>query len=113
MQTQANITQQVTLIDAEQALYTHTVDKLAQIKAQIGDLRQQEDELKQILIDSGKAAIDGTYHRATISEITNKETTNWQAIALKFNPSRQLIRAYTTPNEAFFQIRVFARKYGI
>jgi hypothetical protein len=107
MQTQTNI---IPAEQAQQALYAHTVDKLAQIKAQIADLRAQEDELKQLLIDSGLSAVDGTMHRATISEVTGKETTNWMAIAMKFNPSRQMIRAYTTPNEAYFSIRVFGRK---
>ena len=96
--------------DARHALLAHTVDRLAQVKAQIAALREHEDELKQILIDSGESAIDGTNHRATISDMAGKEIVDWRAIAERFNPSRQLIRANTTQGERYFQIRVFGRK---
>jgi hypothetical protein len=104
-------TQSIAIVyDAEAALYAHTVDKLAQIKAQIAELREQENELKQLLIDSGKAAVDGTHHRATISDCAGKEIVDWQSIAMRFNPSRQLIRANTKAGESYFQIRVYSRR---
>lgn len=110
MQTQTTTTTLVIPHDARYVLLAHTVDKLAEIKAQIAELRKHEEELKQILIDSGESAVDSVIYRATISDIQGKETTNWQEIAMKFNPSRQLIRAYTKRGENYFQIRVFARK---
>lgn len=96
--------------DARHALLAHTVDRLAQLKAQIAELRKLEDELKQVLIDSGESAVDGTGYRATISDCAGKEVVDWRTIAEKFNPSRQLIRAHTTQGERYFQIRVFGRK---
>jgi hypothetical protein len=96
--------------DARHALLAHTVDRLAQLKAQIAELRKLEEELKQVLIDSGESAVDGTGHRATISDVQGKEVTNWQEIAMRFNPSRQLIRAYTKRGENYFMLRVFGRK---
>jgi len=29
---------------------------------------------------------------------------------MKFNPSRQLIRAYTSEGEGYYQVRVYSRK---
>lgn len=99
--------------DARHALLAHTVDRIAQIKAQIAELRAAEEELKQILIDSGESAVDSTMYRATISECTTREKIDWQAIAIRFNPSRQLIRRHTSPSEKYFQIRVYARKTSV
>ncbi len=88
------------------------VDRLAMVKAQIAELERLEKEYKQILIDSGESAVVGTDHRATVSYCDGREKTDWQTIALKFNPSRQLITAHTTKGEAFHTVRVSARKRG-
>jgi hypothetical protein len=86
-----------------------TVDDLALVKAQIANLKLQEDALKKILISSGLSAVDSELHRATISECAGKETTDWKSIALKFSPTRQLIRAHTSMGEGYFQVRVVSR----
>ena len=96
--------------DARHALLAHTVEQLASIKAQIAALREQEDQLKQILIDSGESAVDSVMHRATISDTKPRDKVDWQSIAMKFNPSRQLIRAYTSEGERYYQVRIYARK---
>ena len=87
-----------------------TVDQLAFIKAQIADLKAEEESLKKILIASGLSSIDGDLHSATISECSGREVTDWKAVALKFSPSRQLVKAHTSQGEDYFQVRVFARK---
>jgi hypothetical protein len=96
--------------DARHALLAHTVDRLAQLKAQIAELREQEAELKEILIDSGESAIDSVMYRATISDTKPRAKVDWESIAMKFNPSRQLIRAYTSEGEGYYQVRVYSRK---
>ena len=88
------------------------VDRLAMVKAQIAELERLEKEYKQILIDSGETAIVGTDHRATVSYCDGREKTDWQTIAMRFNPSRQLITAHTTVGEPFHTVRVSARKRG-
>jgi hypothetical protein len=88
------------------------VDRLAVVKAQIAELEKLEKEYKQILIDSGESAVVGTDHRASISYCDGREKTDWQTIAMRFNPSRQLITAHTTKGEAFHVVRVSARKRG-
>ena len=82
--------------------HTHTnplrnaVDQLALIKAQIAELKAQEDALKAVLINSGLSAVDSDLHRATVSECDGKEVVDWKSIALKFSPSRQLVTAHTS-----------------
>ncbi len=110
MQATINTQDLVIQHDARHALLAHTVDRLAQLKAQIAALREQEAELKEILIDSGESAIDSVMYRATISDTKPRDKVDWEAIAMKFNPSRQLIRAYTTEGEGYYQVRVYSRK---
>lgn len=87
-----------------------TVDRLAFIKAQIADLQIEEANCKRTLIDSGVSSAESSLHRATVAQCAGKETINWAKIAQHFKPSRQLISAHTSTGEAFFQVRVYARK---
>lgn len=87
------------------------VDRIAQLKAQISDLTQEEAALKAALVESGFDAINGTEHRAAISW-TVKKTTDWRAIAERFEPSRQLIAAHTSTGEPYATVRLFGRKQG-
>ena len=85
------------------------VDELAQIKARISDLTQREGIYKAFLIASDRPAIEGTFHRVTVSQ-QERTSTDWQAIAEKLGASRQLIAAHTTTGAPFFTVRVSARK---
>lgn len=109
---QANVNHTTITIphDSRIALLQCTVDQLAAVKAQIADLREQENVLKEVLICSGESAVDSAAYRATITDTKPRDTTDWEAIAMKFNPSRQLIRAHTSTGESYFQVRVYARK---
>lgn len=88
------------------------VDQLASVKAQLSDLKTLEDQLKLALVESGQVAIDGSAHRATVSHCAGRESIDWQAIAARFNPSRQLITAHTSTGEPYSVVRVSARKGG-
>lgn len=88
----------------------HLVDKLAQVKAKIADLKIDEQTLRQELVDSGETSIEGIYHRAAISQSEGKTTIDWQTVAMHFKPSRQLIKAHTSQGEAYATVRVSARK---
>tara|TARA_R110000868_G_scaffold342706_1_gene603611 strand:+ start:798 stop:1097 length:300 start_codon:yes stop_codon:yes gene_type:complete len=92
------------------ALLAAAVDRLATIKAQIADLKAEEDQVKAQLIEAGQAAIEGTQHRAAVSYCPGKDTTDWHAVADHFTPSRQLITAHTSTGGAFYTVRVSARK---
>jgi hypothetical protein len=86
------------------------VDTLADIRAQLAELKASEETYKAALIAAEVQAVDGTKHRATVSE-TYRTAIDWQTIARKLEPSPQLIRAHTTTaTEPTYTVRVTARK---
>lgn len=91
-------------------LLAATVDRLAEIKAQIATLQAEETELKNDLTESGAEAIEGTLHRAAICYNTTRTTTDWRAVAEHLKPSRQLIQAHTTTGQPFNTVRLSAKK---
>ena len=91
-------------------LLAAAVDRLALIKAQIANLKAEEDQIKAQLIEAGQAAIEGHLHRAAVSFCPGRDVTDWRAIAEYFAPSRQLITAHTATGAAFYTVRVSARK---
>jgi hypothetical protein len=86
------------------------VDRLALVKAQIATLQKEEAELKQFLTSAEQPVIMGTTHRATVSLCEGRSTTDWQTIAMRFQPSRQLITAHTTVGEPYAAVRLSAHK---
>ena len=87
------------------------VDTLATIRAQIADLKGREDIYKAALIAAGHRAIDGTQHRATISEPIYRVTIDWKTIAERLNPSIQLVTAHThNAEEPTITVRISGRK---
>jgi len=91
-------------------LLAAAVDRLALIKAQIANLKREEDQLKDLLIDSGPESVEGQLHRAALSYCAGRELIDWKTIAAKLVPSRQLIAAHTSTGEPFYTVRVSARK---
>lgn len=86
------------------------VDQLLAVKAQLAELEQRERELKDCLIAAGLPSIEGALARASISYCAGREKIDWQTIAMRFEPSRQLIAAHTTMGAPFHVVRVSARK---
>lgn len=86
------------------------VDELLSIKASIAELEAREKELKDCLVATGEKTIEGMLARASISYCDGREKIDWQTIAMRFNPSRQLITAHTTYGNPFHVVRVSARK---
>lgn len=91
-------------------LLSAAVDRLALIKAEIAALTAEEKELKTILSESGHDVIEGTLHRAAVSQCAGRDSIDWAAIAARFNPSRQLIKAHTVTGAPFAVVRVSAKK---
>jgi tRNA(Phe) wybutosine-synthesizing methylase Tyw3 len=92
------------------AILAAAVDRLALIKAQMAQLSAEEKQLKESLIASGLDAIDGTAHRAAVSHCAGRVSIDWETIAAKFSPSRQLIAAHTSTGAPYTVVRVSARK---
>ena len=91
-------------------LLSAAVDRLAVIKAQTAALAAEEKELKAVLAESGETVIEGTLHRAAVSQCAGRDSIDWAAIAARFNPSRQLITAHPTTGAPFTVVRLSARK---
>jgi hypothetical protein len=92
------------------AILAAAVDRLALIKAQMAQLSAEEKQLKEALTASGLDAIDGTAHRAAVSHCAGRVSIDWETIAAKFSPSRQLIAAHTSTGAPSAVVRVSARK---
>jgi hypothetical protein len=92
------------------AILAAAVDRLALIKAQMAQLSAEEKQLKGALTATGLDAIDGTAHRAAVSHCAGRVSIDWETIAAKFSPSRQLIAAHTSTGAPYAVVRVSARK---
>ncbi len=70
------------------------VDDLGAVRAQLANLKDDEAEIRSLLIDAGVDVAEGELFRATISR-SSRDIIDWQKIAKRFKPSRQLVRANT------------------
>ena len=86
------------------------VDRLAMVKAQLADLKREEDALKAELIDAGLPVIESNAYRCAVSMCDGRESIDWKAIAEKLQPSRQLVTAHTSYGAPYAVVRVSARK---
>lgn len=85
------------------------VDRLALVKAQIADLKAEEEQLKQLLIDSGEQVIESSSYRAAVSVVQGRVITDWKTVAEKLQPSVQLVTAHTKHGDEFYSVRVSSR----
>lgn len=86
------------------------VDRLGAIQAATATLKREADQIRAELEDAGLADIDGQLFRVNFAQCAGRTTTNWEAIAQRFKPSPQLIRAYTKTGEASTRMTVKARQ---
>lgn len=83
-------------------------DELGFVRAQIADLKDREQDIRETFIEAGVTAMEGETFRAVVVE-SLRTTVNWKEVAAKMEPSRQLVRAHTTEKEVT-SIRVNARR---
>ena len=86
------------------------VDEQGQLHAAIADMKRKADQIRTELEDAGLAAIDGQHYSASFAPVKGRTVTNWEAVAAKFNPSAQLIRAHTTTGKPSSRLNITARK---
>lgn len=86
------------------------VDQLGQLHAAIANMKRQADQIRADLEDAGLEHIDGQLYRVNFAQVTGRTATDWEAIAKRFKPSAQLIRAYTKTGEASTRMTVKARQ---
>jgi len=86
------------------------VDELGALRAVIADLQTQADHIRTELEEAGLATIEGQHYSATLASTKGRTLIDWQTIAQKFKPSRQLIAAHTTTGKPSTRLNVTARK---
>jgi hypothetical protein len=82
------------------------VDQLGALDSQIKALTKQADTLKASIKAHGPERYNGSQFSALVFESEGRTTTDWRAIAEKFEPSRQLITAHTTVGEPVRSIKL-------
>ena len=72
------------------------VDHAGSLDQEIKALTKQLDKIKDAIKSQGVGDFAGFAWNAKVSNVNPADRIDWQSIALKFEPSRQLISAYTT-----------------
>lgn len=73
------------------------IDEAGAIHSEIARLTKQLESMKTTIKASGLGKNSGFVYQANVYEKTLSDKTDWEAIALHFEPSRQLITAHTKP----------------
>ena len=86
------------------------VDRLGAISAALNTMKKQADQLRAELEDAGLENIEGNLYRVNFAAVAGRTLTDWEAIAAKFKPSRQLISAHTTTGKPSTRMTVKAHQ---
>lgn len=86
------------------------VDELGALRAVIADLTKHADTIRTDIEAAGLTTIDGQHYSASLSSTKGRTITDWETIAAKFKPSRQLIAAHTTTGKPSSRLNITARK---
>jgi hypothetical protein len=81
------------------------VDRLGILKAQIAELKREEELIKAALIAEGVGAYEGDFYRATVSQ-GERATLDMAAVRAHLSP--QFIRAHTNVSQVTI-VKVVAR----
>lgn len=72
------------------------IDHAGSLDQEIKALTKQLDKIKDTIKSQGAGDFAGFAWSAKVSNVNPADRIDWQSIALKFEPSHQLISAYTT-----------------
>ena len=84
------------------------VDRLGALSAAMDALKKEAAAIREELEDAGLPDIDGHAYRVNFAQCQGRTVTDWQAIAQRFKPSPQLIRAYTKTGEGTTRMTIKA-----
>jgi len=86
------------------------VDKLAQLRVEQAALKKAADKLEAEMKAQGVGEYKGSEHYANVYELQSADKVDWKAIAMKLQPSRQLIAAHTKPGKLGLVLKLFGYK---
>lgn len=84
------------------------VDRLGVINAAMATMKKEAEKIRTELEDAGLDNIDGQLYRVNFAQCAGRTLTDWEAIAAKLKPSRQLISAHTTTGKPSTRMTVKA-----
>ena len=71
------------------------VDELGQLQDQAAALDDQIESLKTTLKQQGVGRYMGSRWQSVVTAASKSDRINWEAVAMHFEPSRQLLKAHT------------------
>ena len=71
------------------------IDEAGSIHSEIARLTKQLDTMKKTIKEAGIGKTTGFIYESNVIEKTIADKTDWEAVAMHFEPSRQLITAHT------------------
>lgn len=86
-----------------------SVDRLGLLRADIARLQAEAETIRAELESAGLSRIEGHLYAVTITQCAGPTRTDWRAIAQRFNPSAQLIRAHTTKGAESVRLTITGR----
>lgn len=85
-------------------------DEYGQIKAEEAELKARKKAVMDQLKGAGVHELEGDLFRVVLSDVPDSIGTDWEAIARKLKPSRQLMRAHRkVTKKGHTRISVYAR----
>lgn len=84
----------------------HLIDELGSINKQIKALTERSDAIKTELKATGLGKASGYVYSALVYASEGRIVTDWRAIAEHFEPSRQMITAYTSQSAPVISVKV-------
>ena len=84
-------------------------DRLGILHAVISQAKAEAESIRTELEEAGLQHVDGQLYRVSFAACAGATKVDWQTIAKKFKPSRQLIAAHTTVGKESVRMNVTAK----
>jgi hypothetical protein len=82
------------------------INEYGSINAEITRLTKIKDSLSKDIKAMGAGTYETPIYKGLVYEVKGKTSIDWESIALKLNPSHQLITAHTKHGEASLSLKV-------
>ncbi len=82
------------------------INEYGAVHAEITRLTKIKDQLSKDIKANGAGTYETAIYKGLVYSVSGKESIDWESIALKFNPSHQLITAHTKHGEPSLSLKV-------